>query len=84
MWLNRNVLGLEVGHGHDGVDSNVCHLVMALVDDLGSKGGLGSLDKVAGVLQVDLELVGDLVQVLDGSLGGQLKTIRNPGYRNHW
>ena len=35
---------------------------MALVDDLGSEGGLGSLDKVAGVLQVDLKLVGDLAQ----------------------
>ena len=38
------------------------NLVRALVHDLGSKDGLGILDKVAGVLRVDLKLVGDLAQ----------------------
>ena len=51
---------------------------MTLVDDLRAEGCLGSLDQVAGVLQVNLELVGNLVQVLDGALGCQFKTICNP------
>ena len=61
VWLNGSVLGLEVGHGHHR-RQQYGNLVRTLVHDLGSRDELGILDKVAGVLQVDLKLVGDLVQ----------------------
>ena len=43
-----------------------------------TEGGHGDLHEVLRVLFVDLELVGDLVQVLDGALGGQLETVGDP------
>ena len=61
VWLNGSVLGLEVGHGHHR-RQQYGNLVRTLVHDLGSRNELGILDRVAGVLQVDLGLVDDLVQ----------------------
>ena len=41
----------------------------------GSEGGHSDLHEVLRVLVVDLELVGDLVEVLDGALRGQLEAV---------
>ena len=39
--LKVDIFCLEVCDGHDGVDGNLGHLVVALVDDFGAKGSFG-------------------------------------------
>ena len=67
--LKVDVARLQVGDGHDGVDGNARHLLVALVDDLGAEGGLGRSHQVLSVL--DWEGVGNGVQV-----PGDLELIR--------
>ena len=43
-----------------------------------AEGGHGDLHEVLRFLVVDLELICDLVEVLDGALGGQLKPVGDP------
>ena len=50
--LKVDVLGLEIGNSHDGIDGNVGHLVVTLVDDLAAQGGLGSTHQVLSILQI--------------------------------
>ena len=49
--LKVDVLGLEVGNGHDCIDSNLGHLVVTLVDDLAAQSGLGSAHQVLSILK---------------------------------
>jgi hypothetical protein len=42
--LKIDVPRLQVGNGHDGVHGNLCHLFVALVNDLGAECGLGRTD----------------------------------------
>jgi hypothetical protein len=59
--LEIDVARLQIGDGHDGVDGDARHLLVAFVDDLGAEGRLRRAHQVLRV--VDREGVRDGVQI---------------------
>merc|ERR1719444_17012 len=75
--LKVDVLGLEIGNSHDGIDGNVGHLVVTLVDDLAAQGGLGSTHQVLSIVRIDGECVSNGIKMLHSASSSHLKTISN-------
>lgn len=61
--LEVDVFSLEVGDRHDGVDGDLCELVMCLGNDLAAQACPCHLEEVLGLVLAELDGVGDLVQL---------------------
>mmetsp|Transcript_8705 Transcript_8705/g.21477 ORF Transcript_8705/g.21477 Transcript_8705/m.21477 type:complete len:311 (+) Transcript_8705:48-980(+) len=70
-----DVLAVEVGDGHDGLDGDVGHVVEAARDNLGRQRGARHLHQGRDVLLVELDLVRDRVQVVARDLAGRLEPV---------
>mmetsp|Transcript_9052 Transcript_9052/g.15310 ORF Transcript_9052/g.15310 Transcript_9052/m.15310 type:complete len:364 (+) Transcript_9052:294-1385(+) len=66
--IEVNILRLKVGHGEHRVHSDLCHLALVHIDNLGAQGGHGRVDEGHSIVGSKLHLVGDGLQVLERHL----------------
>jgi len=57
------------------LDSEVCEVILALADDLGAESSGGALAEVAEVILLDVDGLGDLLNLLDSNFTSLLETI---------
>lgn len=66
--IEVDVPSLEVSDGEDGIDGDSGQLALVLIDDLGSEGDHGSLDQSLVVILIDIDLLRDLSESINGDL----------------
>ena len=80
--LEVNVSVLHVGHGENGIHSDLGHLSVTAVNYFGAQRGLHCLDQGLGVLHVVEDTVADLVQVFNSDAGDLLLAVGDPDWVN--
>jgi len=73
--IEVDVLTVKVGNVEHGLDSKVCEVILALADDLGAESSGGALAEVAEVILLDVDGLGDLLNLLDSNFTSLLETI---------
>lgn len=66
--IEVDVPSLEVSDGEDGIDGDSGQLALVLIDDLGSEGDHGGLDQSLVVILIDIDLLRDLSESINGDL----------------
>jgi len=73
--IEVDILTVKVGNVEHRLDSEVCEVILALADDLGAESSGGALAEVAEVILLDVNGLGDLLNLLDSNFTGLLETI---------
>jgi len=73
--IEVDILTVKVGNVEHRLDSEVCEVILALADDLGAESSGGALAEVAEVILLDVDGLGDLLNLLDSNFTSLLETI---------
>lgn len=77
--IKVDIFVLEVGDRKDSVDSDLGHLLLETVDDLGTESGVSSTVQGLSVLGGPVNGISDLAEVLDSNVTGLFETLGDLG-----
>ena len=75
--LKVDVPLLHIGYGEDGVDGDLGHLPVALVNNLRAESSHGRLDQWLQIVDIEREGLSSALEILDSAASGHLEAIGN-------